>query len=273
MARDEKKRKQERRQREHDRLQATVENLHTKGVYLKRVFRQRGINVPFYDFYDSYYEEFKKVVLDATKQFPSLIGIFEVEDKDYFGTDRSHFAPGMEQIFWRSEGEQNGYGTSNDDSNVNGYVNAFHANQGEVKTLVMIRKSVPNSKPHREFKYVLKLVALLHELGHVHDMEQQINFNHKAKTFDVIEAEVFAHLYSLKRMAEQNYYQCFTMLIDSLKKYALGSNYLRDVAKLTLERMPDYKLINVQSIPLRPLTAEDMKALGSDGRKAFGSHV
>ena len=270
MAKDAKKRKRELREREHSRLRASFEELHQKGIYIKRVYRQRGINLPFYDYYDSYFDEFLRVAAEAKQQFPSLLNIVEADDEEYFGTDRSRFAAGMQQIFWRTEAEENGYGTSRDKSNVNGYTNAFIKEDGEVKTLVVIRKGIPNSKPHREFKYVLKLVALLHELGHVDDMEREINFNHAAKTFDVIEAEVFAHLYSLRRMAERNYYQCFNMLVEALRKYTGGTNYLRDVAKLTLERMPDYKLIDVNSIPLRPLTADDLKALGSDGRIAYG---
>ena len=113
-------------------------------------------------------------------------------------------------------------------------------------------------------------MALLHELGHVHDMEREINFNHAAKTFDVIEAEVFAHLYSLRRMAEMNYYHCFHMLVDGLKKALGGDTYLREVAELTLKRMPEYKLIDIGGIQLKPVTEADLKALGPDGRKAFG---
>lgn len=272
MAKDSKQRRQKQREREHERLKATFDEFHRKGVYIKRVYRQRGVDLPFYDYYDSYYDEFARVVSQAKAAYRSLMDVVELEDRDYFEADRSALAPGMDQIFWHTEQEQNGYGTGSgsDESNINGYTNAFRDRDGRVRTLVVIRKSIPNSKPHREFKYILKLVALLHELGHVHDMEQQINFDHAAKTFDVIEAEVFAHLYSLRRMAEQNYYQCYTMLVDALKRYTTATNYLRDVATLTLERMPDYRLIDVNSVPLEPLTQADLRALGPDGRRAFG---
>jgi len=275
MGKDDNKRKRKLREREvrrlrHSILQERVGNLQTKGVYIKRLYRQRGINLPFYDSYDSYFEEFGKVVAQAKQQLPSLLGIFEVEDAEYYESDRSRFAPGMQQIFWRSEAEHSGYGTARDESNINGYTNAFHAGEGQVKTLVIIRKTVPKSKPQREYRYVLKLISLLHELGHVHDIERQVNFNHAAKTCDIIEAEVFAHVYSLQRMAERNYYQCFNLLTDTLRKCTTDTSYLGEVAKLTLERMPDHKLIDINSIPLEPLTPADIEALGFDGRRALG---
>jgi hypothetical protein len=259
------------RSHKHAKLQANFVELHRKGVYLKRILRQRGIDLPFYDYYDSYVEEFKKTAALAMQQFGSLLGIVEVEDGDYFGTDRSKFAPGMRRIFWNSDDEPTGYGTSGGDkSNINGFTNAFENEEGQVKTLVVIRRAIPNCQPHREFKYGLKLIALLHELGHVYDMERQINFNHDMRKFDLIEAEVFAHLYSLRRMAERNYYHGFNMLVESLQKAVTGTDYLGEVAKLTLERMPKYKLVNINDIELGHFTPAELLALGPDGRQVLG---
>lgn len=275
MARDKAKRKYKLRQRrlhqgEHRRLKATFEDLHRKGVYIKRLYRLRGIDLPFYDYYDSYFDEFRKVVAEAKEQFPSLLGVFEVEDSEYYGHDRSQFAATMQQILWHSDSEYVGYGTRQDESNINGYTNAFLSEDGQVKTLVVIRKKVPNSKPHRECKYVCKLVSLLHELGHVCDIERQGNFDHDARTCDVIEAEVFAHLHSLQRMADKNYYQCFSMLVDALKGSSTRSDYLGVVAKRTLELMPGHTLIDLNSVPLEPLTSTDLEVLGFAGREALG---
>jgi hypothetical protein len=114
----------------------------------------------------------------------------------------------------------------------------------------------------------MKLMTLIHELGHVQDMERSINFDHVAKRCDMIEAEVYAHLYSLERMARMNYSQCFDMLMDALKRAVGGDGYLSEVATLVLQRAPTYRLVDVVNIPLEPLTASDIKALGSDGLRA-----
>ena len=143
MGRDEKQRKHDQRQREHKEVEETFAGFRRRSVYMKRVLRQRGINVPFYEFHDSYFEEFGKVAEQARQQFPSLLGIFEVEDAEYYVADRSQFAPELEQIFWDTKAEQNGYGTARDSSNVNGCTNAFMAEDGAVKTLVILRNSVP----------------------------------------------------------------------------------------------------------------------------------
>lgn len=270
MGRYQRQQRRESRKIEHDKLKTTFDDMHKKAVYLKRVYRQRGIDLPFYDFYDSYFEAFGGVASQAKQQFPSLLDIVEAEDTDYFGMDHSQWAPGMQQIVWQTERELDGYGTGNDASNINGYTNAFRAQDGQVKTAIVIRKAIPRSRPHREYKYVLKLIALLHELGHVYDIEREINFKHAAGTFDAVEAEVFAHLYSLERMAKTNYYQCFNMLIEGLRRHAGRSDFMGEVAATTLKRMPEYRLVDVTSIPLTPVTQADLEVLGADGRRALG---
>lgn len=271
MRRSSRKCDRERRRRQHTQLKAQHDDLQKKGIYFKRVLRHRGIVLPFYDFYDSYFSEFSKVVAQAKIQFPSLLDIVELDDREYFATERGRFAPGLEQIFWDNTGQECAdYGANSDGSNINGYTTAFRAGDGSLRTLVTIRKSVPNVHPHREHKYVFKLIALLHELGHVHDMEWQINFNSAASTFDTIEAEVFAHLYALGRMAERNYYQCYAMLIDGLKTHTEGEGYVKEVARLTLARVPHYELVDVSNVSFADLTPADLEALGPDGRRAFG---
>lgn len=257
------------RDQEYHRLEATFSQLRTKGPYLKKMLRARGYDVPFYDFYDSYTDEFSKIVTQAVSDHPTLLGVFEVDDPDYFGSDHSKFAPGMTQIFWRMPQEPSGYGKKGDESNISGNTMAFHTASGELKTLVHIRKKVPDSKPHREFRYIMKLIALLHELGHVHDMEHAINFKHALSEADIIEAEVFAHLYALEWMAKQNYCQCFLTLVDALKKHIAEHDYRGTVSKLVIERMPEYQLVDVHKVPLEPITAEDKKVLGPDGIRAI----
>src|SRR5689334_16298312 len=137
------------RKREHDRLQAKFAKLAEQGPFVKRVLKRRGIDLPFYEFYDSYAGEYAKLVERAPGEFPSLIGVFEVEDDVYYSTDQAHHPAGLKHIMWHCPGDADGYGVSRDsDSNVNGFVDAFHNPEGELKTRIMLRKSVPNTKPH-----------------------------------------------------------------------------------------------------------------------------
>lgn len=268
MTRDSRKRDRERSNRQRTKLRMAFRNLQTQSVFMKRVFRQRGIHLPFYDFYDSYVKEFGKVAARARKESRSLLDIIELDDRDYFTTDHSSFAEGMEEIRWNTE--LSDYGSLSEDTNICGFTCAFRAPGADIRTLIVIRKRVPASEPNREGKYVHKLIALLHELGHVDDIEHQVNFNHAAGTFDAIEAEVYAHLHALKRMAKRNYFQCFTMLMGAFRKHMTDSTYLGEVAKLVLERVPPYQLVDISDVPLEPLTADDLRILGPDGRRAFG---
>lgn len=246
MARDIRQWKRDARNREKAELRETFEMFRRTGPAIKDWCRKNGINLPFYEFYDSYYDEFQHIARQAMQSYPSLIAVTEVDDLAYFSQDRSAFSGGLTQIFWESEGVADGYAEQDRNVNINGLANGFKTADGALKTLVLIRRDVPGTKPHREFKYVLKVIALLHELGHIEDMEKEVNFDHKAKRFNMIEAEVYAHLYSLRRMAEWNYYHAYQMVVTGLREYAKGTTYLRDVSRITLDRLPAFHIVNLQ---------------------------
>ncbi|WP_018014559.1 hypothetical protein [Teredinibacter turnerae] len=46
--------------------------------------------------------------------------------------------------------------------------------------------------------YLKKYISILHELGHVHDFENQINFDSYARASDAVKAEAYAEIFALK---------------------------------------------------------------------------
>ena len=57
---------------------ASVQDFWAKADRVKAHVRAQGCNLPFFDFLDSYEEEFRRVVAWAKNTFPSLHGVFEV---------------------------------------------------------------------------------------------------------------------------------------------------------------------------------------------------
>lgn len=54
-----------------------------------------------------------------------------------------------------------------------------------------------------EFKFLLKYLALIHELGHIDDFNKGINFNLSERKINLIEAEAYADVFALKLLKDK----------------------------------------------------------------------
>jgi hypothetical protein len=237
MSRRDKKR--EARQKQWEAERDRLHNLRSQAPQVKAIAWSRGFTFPFFDALDSYEAEFHKVVEEAKTTFPSLVGVFEVESEDGALAERERYGigPDWEHIHYTCTDPN--AGTYNDPDltgNINGNTTAFKEPGGRVRTLVLIRRAVAGVMRHRDAKYVFKLIAVFHELGHVDDIEKQVNFHFDDGTADIIEAEVYAHQFALDRCNRRGLFTSADTLEDALKKYLGGADYRAEVARLVLAR-------------------------------------
>ena len=75
--------KRARRQRQWEEEDKTIRDLRAKAPYIKMILRGRGCVLPFYDYLDSYPDEFQRIATAAKNEHPSLIGIHEVDDQHF----------------------------------------------------------------------------------------------------------------------------------------------------------------------------------------------
>lgn len=230
------KRRQDRahklKQAERDKHKATLDDFRRKAPMIKRFLKQQGHEHRFYDFLDSYIDAFQREAGNAVKQFSSLLGVREVDDGQYYGGHDGTFAAslgytGLTQVFVKTTDVGDEYLAEDRKSNVNGATVAFRDSVGSLRTLVMIRKTVPNVAV-TEFKYAFKLIALFHELGHVGDWENAINL--KDGDVAILEAEVYAHQYAMRRLLEGDYRQALSTYLSSLEELTKGDGYRKNVA-------------------------------------------
>jgi hypothetical protein len=89
----------------------------------------------------------------------------------------------------------------------------------------------------------MKLPILLHELGHVKDHENQINFDGSRKTADVVEAEVYANLFALDECFRRGYFESGEMWFASLMRYKDDTDYRGECVRRLLTRFhkPAYR--------------------------------
>ena len=77
-------------------------------------------------------------------------------------------------------------------------------------------------------------MALLHELGHVEDLEGKLNIDPESDRFDLIEAEVFANLYCLRQLAERSAANLFDQFLSGMKNGLVADGFMRTVASEVL---------------------------------------
>jgi hypothetical protein len=260
-----KKKSREAKRSQWKRENEQFEEFRLKAPYLKAVLKGRGCILPFYDFLDSYADEFQRIGASAMKSHWSLLGIHEVEHELFAASDQNWPRLGyadLDQIVFDLGDAAPGYGEKGIDATLAGSMTAFFDANRTVRSVILIRQTVKTRAQHREMKYAFKIASLLHEIGHVHDLEQGLNFDVNSKRLDVIEAEVFANLFALQQMAKRSLFQSYFLLESALRDAIPIGGYIAEVAKRVFERLPRYELTDWQLVLDDPPTHDEMKKLG-----------
>jgi hypothetical protein len=151
------------RGRRRERQYAELSDIRAAALYWKSYVKRRGCDLPFYDFLDSYEDEFNRIAAEAMSNYPSLLGIHEADESVYRKRDWSAFGYGRPiDLHWIYEVAD--YGDHNSKANMCGVASVFEGDDGRYRTAIMIRHAVKNKFEHREFKYVTKIAALCHEI-------------------------------------------------------------------------------------------------------------
>lgn len=156
-------------QREHK----AIKDSQRKGSDIKRSLRARGCMLPFYDFLDSYSDEFQRIVAAAKAQYPSLLGVHEVDDATFYNSHESGSELGyanLQHVSFDTDEDVPDYGAEDLTANMCGSMSAFYDADKKIRSVILIHQSVKTSLQHRDLKYVLKVASLVHEIGHVRDL-------------------------------------------------------------------------------------------------------
>lgn len=263
-----------RQQRQWEAEKKSIEEFWAVAPEMKRRLRRWGCDLAFYDYLDSYTEKFEQIAKDALKTYPSLRKVHEVDEPIFQSKNWAKLGYGnwrQVQVHFEDKYE-NDYGGAATHENLCGCAAIFYDERGNLRTGIMIRRTVKNWMQHREYKYIAKIVALLHELGHVHDIENSINFkiNGDRAEVDIIEAEVFANLFALDRLAEQHLRISYRTLLDAFRQHMKKAGYLGEVCQRVLERHTERDLVDWQDVRERHASSgPDLGILGDVSHKAI----
>jgi hypothetical protein len=105
-------------------------------------------------------------------------------------------------------------------------------------TGVFMRAATGMDGDDPEGSAIRKITALLHELGHITDIEQGINYH--GTSLELVKSEVFAHHFACREMVKGGYRRSLGFYLDGLEIMARSpSEYVRLAARKVL-RSPEY---------------------------------
>lgn len=246
MSSREKEKKLRQQKAKYEDEKATIENFRKVAPKLKPLLRRVGCDLPFYDFLDSYEEEFRRIVTTAIQQFPTLLSIHEVDDAEFLQPDWANFGvDAAKQVFFNIDERFAQYGKgSNSKANIRGSATFFLGDDCCCKSVILIPRSPKCSFHYKELKYAFKIASLLHELGHIQDAELRINIDVSDKRFDLVEAEAYANKYALDKLVERCLGQTYTILYGGMVDLASTGDYEAEVGRLVLERHAHQQIPN-----------------------------
>lgn len=253
--------------------QAQILSYRKKAPYIKKILHSRGLQFTFLDFLDSYEAEFSKLIDEYLASRPTLIGIYETDDEGFKSTDWARFggAADWQQVFYNCDDDlQETYGREAKRTNAQGCLVTLRDSNGCIHTMVRIYRDVKCAFQHKEFKYALKIPVLLHEIGHVIDVEERINFDPEKETCRILDAEVFANHYTLEQCVQRGYRQSFKLWLDLWREYVDVKDYRSKVARRTLDKAPlETDIIDWTPLFLQKPTEDELKMIGERGIRAL----
>ncbi len=210
---------------------------------MKTALRRSGQNLPFYESIDSYQKEFQRTTASALRECKSLLSIDQVSDEEYqlFSSLIVRRYPALKPTMSNLPEEQIGYGEFDREASLAGLTAIFIDPQGNFKTAIAIRKVLPSIRSldsDVDLEFGCKLASLYHELAHVHDLENGINFNADGTVSDVRKIEIFAHCKTLERLDSMCMGALYDYYYSAIEKYRDLSDYRGEIAREVLSNHP-----------------------------------
>lgn len=277
MGSKEKAKEKARIERQREREREGFLEFRAKAPHAKRLAKHRGFPLQFYDYLDSYEEDFYCLVAEAKQRHPGLVDVHEVDDKTWknhswqkLGYDE------FEQVLFEDDNLPGDYGqlsrfAAPAEVEIAGFASAFIARDGSVKAGVTIKRNPRSRHVYKEFLYAAKCIALCHELGHVYDYFHSINFDIPNRRANIIEAEAFANDFALTTLANRGHRQGYNMLFDALQSAVPHDDYMGSVSRLVMARHPRREIPDWSDYLAGELTSEERGILGSEGIRALQS--
>lgn len=218
----------------------------------------------FIDGIDSYALAYAQVVGQCRRDHPSLLGVFECSDAEFYDYPpekllarfklddfRRVLFTTIDSIDFGKDESTSQAGIVNDNhprkqGAITGHTTILER-MGKQRSAIFMRRSTDTSivkKPEdnvdpADVVAATKLTALAHELGHVDDFEKAINY--KNDTIALVEAEVYAHSHACNFLLNGNYVLALSFYLQGLEEMAGSNSEYVTIAASRVTQSPEYQ--------------------------------
>lgn len=210
--------------------------------------RSAGCDLAFYDFLDSYADEFNEIIETALQSHKSLHAVNELPLKLVRNTDWTKYAPAdFKQLHFELPDDQEDYAKQNTKSNLNGHATFFLDSSECLRSIITIEKNPKGLVHITDLQYAFKVASLLHEIGHVDDAEKGINIRTNGLQttgldMNVVPAEVYANVFALNELSRRCLRHSYLMFYEAISKMAATPGY---VGEIGAEVMSQHQFVDI----------------------------
>jgi len=216
------------------------------------------------EFLGPFVDEYRRVCEKAMRQHGSLIGIFDCPDEVFYDLDTNgrlaHFDFGQFQEVLLNvvdsldfdadpttrDGTINKHRPRPVGTSITGCTSVVSDGSSR-RIVVFMRDATGGSEGDPEVKAALKLTALFHELGHVTDIEQGVNY--RETQLELVPAEAFAHRHACRELIAGRYRLPLGYYLDAVEQMTESpSEYVRFAAREVINS-PDWAKYRAEVSP------------------------
>ncbi len=191
----------------------------------KKKRRPRKTFIEALDSYCDEYEYWKRAAF-----IKHLVGVFEVAEAQFqLGLEGLLLAAGLGDysgVLYTSDYDNTG--SRDQPISGTGCAIAVRDIYGRIRPVVFVCSDVQsieengeaNEGNHPQFADSVRLLVLIHELGHADDISKGINYDHEQLKIDLGAAEAYAHSFVCKHAQKNNYTLLLEIYLDNVERMA-----------------------------------------------------
>jgi hypothetical protein len=231
----------------------------------KKKLRPRKTFVDGIDSYGDEYDYWKKTTI-----IKRLVGVFEVPEAEFEKPiDELLGVVGLDgYTVVKYTADHDNKVTNDKPSSGAGCAVAIRDVYGKIAPAVFVKSEVVSvskvtgevsTEVHPQFDATVRLLLLLHELGHANDISRAINYDHTNLKIDLAAAEAYAHEFVCKQAQKNNYTLALHLYLENVDRMAKS--------ELVAERVGAELFLNTRDVAgIRDWIAERRSPAG---RKRF----
>ena len=180
--------------------------------------KRKGCDLPFYYDLQSYQGEFFRTMIQAKKDYPTLLNVHRVNSEamkpsNILGWLKEYY-PDYSPIDLSNTDGSNDL-TDEDLTDISGCVSFLNDTHGQWSAVILVNmRPSPTDLTDKQWPYML--ASLLHEIGHLDDATKSGTLNPVECWRDPIPSEAYAYCFALDALADRSNYLLYESVYNTM---------------------------------------------------------